>query len=370
MGQYIVQRDDILSGIAQKLLGDGNRWTEIAKLNNLASPNLLFVGQILKIPNLARPLKPIITAPAQIYGPPTPVYGPQLPATLALARGYVFVVIEQLPEVGTGKIIRKVAVIPRDFAFQAKNPRGNLSLAEHVLDLNGSMSQYLSGSNRPMGAATIEGKPVLMDVAKIKKAGGQIYSVKEVVADLRRFYALNPGQSNIPKLIETIEKIEGEVLIQGGTPSGSGTRPGTAHNAYIKSAERLYQELKSRKITRDQFINELAKLEKAYSKAKVVGRIGRVLGVFGVIVTAADVARATQRSIDQRSLKPLGAETIRQVGGWGMAIAGSKIGFGLGALFGIETGPGAIVTGGIGAVVFGAAGYFGADWVADHISPN
>ncbi len=51
-------------------------------------------------------------------------------------------------------------------------------------------------------------------------------------------------------------------------------------------------------------------------------------------------------------------------------LAGGKIGLVAGALVGIETGPGAIVTGAIGAIIFGIAGYWGADWIADHISPN
>jgi hypothetical protein len=42
----------------------------------------------------------------------------------------------------------------------------------------------------------------------------------------------------------------------------------------------------------------------------------------------------------------------------------------VGALFGIATGPGAIVTGALGAVVIGALGYFGADLAADQISAN
>jgi hypothetical protein len=52
------------------------------------------------------------------------------------------------------------------------------------------------------------------------------------------------------------------------------------------------------------------------------------------------------------------------------AFAGGKIGFGIGAAFGIETGPGAILTGAVGAVIFGGLGYFGFDLVADQISPN
>lgn len=37
-----------------------------------------------------------------------------------------------------------------------------------------------------------------------------------------------------------------------------------------------------------------------------------------------------------------------------------------GALVGIETGHGAIVTGAIGAIVFGFAGYFGADYIDEN----
>jgi hypothetical protein len=71
----------------------------------------------------------------------------------------------------------------------------------------------------------------------------------------------------------------------------------------------------------------------------------------GVIFTAKDIADATQRSIHQKSYKPLAAESIRQVGGWGGAIAGGKAGFLIAAAFGIETGPGAIITGALGAVM-------------------
>ncbi|HIE9781355.1 TPA: hypothetical protein ACXRZB_002721 [Klebsiella pneumoniae] len=53
-----------------------------------------------------------------------------------------------------------------------------------------------------------------------------------------------------------------------------------------------------------------------------------------------------------------------------MAVAGAKIGTVAGAAVGIETGPGVVLTGLIGGVIFGTAGYFGADWVADHIDEN
>lgn len=45
---YTVKPGDCLSVIAQKLLGDGNRWREIQKLNGLKS-DVIYSGQVLKI---------------------------------------------------------------------------------------------------------------------------------------------------------------------------------------------------------------------------------------------------------------------------------------------------------------------------------
>lgn len=48
--EYTVVKGDSLWGIAQKLLGNGTRYTEIVKLNGLTS-NVIYSGQKLKIPN-------------------------------------------------------------------------------------------------------------------------------------------------------------------------------------------------------------------------------------------------------------------------------------------------------------------------------
>ncbi|RIJ76688.1 LysM domain-containing protein [Nakamurella silvestris] len=47
---YTVKSGDSLWAIAAKLLGSGPRYTEIAKLNNIADPNAIKVGTVLKIP--------------------------------------------------------------------------------------------------------------------------------------------------------------------------------------------------------------------------------------------------------------------------------------------------------------------------------
>lgn len=48
---YTVQSGDTLSGIAQKELGDANRYMELANLNGISNPNLIYAGQELRLPN-------------------------------------------------------------------------------------------------------------------------------------------------------------------------------------------------------------------------------------------------------------------------------------------------------------------------------
>lgn len=47
----VVERGDTLSKIAQQYLGDASRYTEIARLNNLANPNVIYPGQRLQLPS-------------------------------------------------------------------------------------------------------------------------------------------------------------------------------------------------------------------------------------------------------------------------------------------------------------------------------
>jgi hypothetical protein len=370
LNTYIVQPRDTLSAIANTVLGNANHWPEIAKLNALSNPNRLFIGQRLKLPTSGSVTanQPSVTKPQT---GPSVLFGTQIPAGVALARGFMFVIFEQLPHVGATSVIRKVAAVPKNFALAPKNLFGNLSVAEHALGMNPAGSPFLSASNMPFGAPSIGGEPLLLDIAKIKQAGGQIYSVQEVVKDLQRFVAENPLASHrVNTLIRTIQGVEGEILIKGATPAGSATTLSAPHLNYVRSAEDLWKSFNVGKLTRPQLEAELVQLQRAYSRARIVGNVGRGLMVFGVILTVVDLGHAANRSVQQHSFKPIGAEVIRQAGGWGMAAAGTKLGFGVGALFGIETGPGAIVTGAIGAIIFGAAGYIGADWIADKISPN
>lgn len=47
---YTVVKGDSLCKIAQKFYGNGNRYLEIAKANNVSNPNIIHVGQKLLIP--------------------------------------------------------------------------------------------------------------------------------------------------------------------------------------------------------------------------------------------------------------------------------------------------------------------------------
>lgn len=47
---YTVVRGDTLWAIAKKFYGDGGKYPEIAKANNIPNPNLIFPGQVFSIP--------------------------------------------------------------------------------------------------------------------------------------------------------------------------------------------------------------------------------------------------------------------------------------------------------------------------------
>lgn len=101
---------------------------------------------------------------------------------------------------------------------------------------------------------------------------------------------------------------------------------------------------------------------KIHSTAEIIADLDRLLQADPRLQPRVDKLKSV--------IKPITAESIRQIGGWGGAIAGMKAGGLAGAALGIETGPGAILTGAAGALIFGTAGYFGADWIADFIDSN
>ncbi len=47
---YTVVEGDSLWDITVRAYGDGYKWTEVAKINNLANPDLIYSGNVLKLP--------------------------------------------------------------------------------------------------------------------------------------------------------------------------------------------------------------------------------------------------------------------------------------------------------------------------------
>ncbi len=60
---YQVQSGDTLISIARDKLGEQPRWQEIAYINSLSQPYIIYPGQLIMLPSLDEPLEFVITAP-------------------------------------------------------------------------------------------------------------------------------------------------------------------------------------------------------------------------------------------------------------------------------------------------------------------
>ena len=339
--QHIVHRGESLWTIAAKTLGDAKRWTDIAQLNHLQHPNLLLIGQRLRLPSTAVAIQP---------GPSLAHYGAafhghlpfeQRPAVHIPARALFFVLADEVNPFRR-KLVRKV-VFPRGLenpellqrilhpdqhGFHPRDPASNVSLGRHVLGRTDS--KFVSASERPLGSPRFQGKRYFIDVEKTKASGAVIHDGHAITSDLDRI----ASKSKDPKFKSYIEDIrqkativDREVLVEGHIPAGA-----------IKGMGGM-----------------------------AVTRGLQVVEGVGVVMTFYDLGSAGVQSYQQKSIVPLAKESVRQAGGWGAAWAGAEIGGLTGAAFGIETGPGAIITGAIGGFIGGVAGFMGADWVVSRM---
>lgn len=343
--RYLVKKRDTLWGIAKKELGDPNLWREIARQNRIKAPYIIVIGQSLLMPkrhnshirlsskggfrpaNNSRVITGIADQQPHEHG-----------AGSVPGRAFLFVLSDEV--LPSGKLVRKVLQVPGDMGeYVASNPElfgikpiapsSSVSLGEHAL--GNTNSRFTSASTKRGGAPNMRGRPVYIDVAKAKAAGVTIHSTEEIIADLDRLAKADPTlKSRITKLKTVINAVEGEVLLKGDVPASA---------------------VKSR-------------------GAMIATRGFRAVQIVGVLFTVYDIGKASVKSVDQQSVNPIAAEGIRQVGGWGMGWMGMKLGCATGALLGIETGPGAVITCGAGGLIFGVAGYFGFDWLADFIDEN
>ncbi|QJE02080.1 glycine zipper family protein [Massilia forsythiae] len=270
------------------------------------------------------------------------------------ARAFFFIVVDEVGK--EGFLVRKVYATPTSPYLSSMNlsPLAQLSqvqpekyglmpkkwgapptVAEHVMG-NSSSSYVSSSSIFPEGSPRFDGRSVFIDIAKAKAAGARLVSTEEILASLNQYKAQNPHLAKrVDKIAMYVQDFDREVLVH------------------------------SEKVPPKAIFNT-----SSLKVAKVATGAGRVVQVLGIVLTAYDLEQASEKSFQAKSVKPISAEVIRQAGGWGAAAAGFKLGGVAGAALGIETGPGAVLTGLAGGIIFGAAGYFGADWVADHIDKN
>jgi len=74
MINYTIKAGDTLASIARTFLGNALRYREIATLNNIANPNVITIGQVIKIPTADDALKPITVTAKHVPVPGDPDY--------------------------------------------------------------------------------------------------------------------------------------------------------------------------------------------------------------------------------------------------------------------------------------------------------
>lgn len=357
--KHTVQAGESLWRIAQSVCGDARQWRALARANDLANPDLLLVGQTLYIPEelMRRGATPIgIGAVQGLTGAPRGadiaggIDGP-LPDTPALipSTSYVFVLADEIDPTRP-KVVRRVlvnptmaaeagralgrplpiAVNPERFGFAPTDAARKLSIGRHAMGMK--PSPFISASQGVLGARRFTGSPFWIDIDKARAAGATIHETGEILADLDRIAGKTASSADRQK-IEAVKRLvmaDREVLLRGPVPA-SAVKGGGAM-AFTRGMQGVQ--------------------------------------IVGFAMTAVNVGNAAEKSIRTGSARPIAAEAVRQAGGWAAAWAGMKLGAAGGALVGIGTGPGALATGAIGSVVGGVAGYFGFDWIADHIDEN
>lgn len=286
----------------------------------------------------------------------TPGSVTNVPGYLMPARAFFFIVVEEAGK--DGFLVRKIyasdkspymkqmnlaplqelsELTPERYGMLPKGPNAPYTIAEHVMGNGKNISQYISTSSIfPQGSPRFDGRSIFIDINKAQQAGLKLVTTNEILVELENYKKSNPHLSKrIDQIAGYVRDIDKEVLIHG------------------------------KKVPASAIFNP-----NSLKLTESVVRTARVIQVLGIAFTAYDLTQASRESIEIGSAKPISAELVRQAGGWGMAWAGFKVGGVAGAAVGIESGPGAIATGLIGGIIFGAAGYFGADWVADHIYEN
>jgi len=108
-------------------------------------------------------------------------------------------------------------------------------------------------------------------------------------------------------------------------------------------------------------------LVKATSELRGMRATGQLLFALGIVTDARRMGKAIGKSVRARNMRPAAAQATRSLTNWSAVWAGAEL-FGTGgALLGVATGPGAVVTSGVGALVGGYVGLYASEWIARRI---
>lgn len=350
---YVVQPGDTLWRIAAVHFGDPQKWNLIAQDNPHTQANRLLVGESLFLRDSAVTVRMGTSAPPMLltkaHAHTATASASEHSPSLIPGRAFLFVLADEINPLNQ-KVVRKVMVNPKLasalsfrlgttvpvmpnpelFGLHATAPSSPVSMGRHAMGMK--PSPFSSASTHVAGAPRFSGNRFWIDVGKAEAAGASFHNTQEILDDLDRIARKMKTPQDLARVeqIKELVKLDREVLVKGPVPA-----------AAVKGATSM-----------------------------AITRSLQGVQIVGFVVTAVDLTNATQKSVQQNSVKPIAAEGIRQAGGWTMAWAGAKLGAAGGALVGIETGPGALITGAVGAVVGGVAGYWGFDWIADHIDSN
>jgi hypothetical protein len=266
----------------------------------------------------------------------------------AESQGLAQAIAAGLPKAGAGLVgapamgnypftrFENPSLNPLGNGFQPTDPFASTTLAQHVLNegpkFSGNRSPFISLSRNRRGAHLPSGKPYggvlfLVDEKALAKSSGTLYGEKQIYWKLVEEYGVE--RADMWKRAQSRSRPGGG---EGGESVFRGRIPANA----VTTKFRLRTEQTLR-----------------------VG--GKALLVYGIYETTNNLLNAADESIRTGSETPIVKQTVRETGGWGGAIAGAEAFAALGALAGIETGPGAIVLGLAGGLVGGTLGYFGAD---------
>lgn len=356
---YQVCYGDSLWKIAEKKLGDPLRWSEIARLNQIDSPELLYIGQELHLPHRDQRFSPSFGTKEKFQDNSLFSFIAQHQTTYAYGRAFTFFIADEF-DLARPKYVRRVAypvnitdprtlkkiLNPDIYGFSPRDINSNVSITGHVTGRTDS--KFISVSALEQGAARHGDRVFYIDPKRLKN---QVVSLDTIIHEMQT------------KIVKIEQQIASAVQ----------------KNNSAKSIAALKDQLARTQRSLGQAIADAENLVVGHIPPSVIKgaaamkttRVMRWLTGVNVLFTTVDYSRATAESIQKSSVVPLKKETMRQAGGYaGRSIgfwAGARIGAGLGTTFTIELGPWALAGGLVGGLVFGAMGYFGADCLADYV---